>query len=121
VTGAWWDFVDELATRRVGPILRSHAQEVGPIVLAWSRHDDLWLRRTSIICQIGSKGRTDRELLYACIEPSLGERDFFLRKAIGWALREHAKTDPGAVARYVDARAEDLSPLSRREALKHLS
>jgi 3-methyladenine DNA glycosylase AlkD len=63
VTGAWWDFVDELATRRVGPILRSHAHEVRPIVLAWSRHDDLWLRRTSIICQIGSKGRTDRELL----------------------------------------------------------
>ena len=120
VTGAWWDFVDELATRRVGPILRAYFDEVRPVVLTWSRSDDRWLRRTSIICQIGSKHETDFELLHACIEPSLGERDFFLRKAIGWALREHAKTDPGGVARYVDARRAELSPLSRREALRRL-
>jgi 3-methyladenine DNA glycosylase AlkD len=120
VTGAWWDFVDELATRRVGPIVRAHAGQVRPTVLAWSGHEDPWLRRTSIICQIGSKADTDTDLLYACIEPSFGDRFFFTRKAIGWALREHSKTDGDAVVRYVREHENELSPLSKREALKWL-
>jgi 3-methyladenine DNA glycosylase AlkD len=120
VTGAWWDFVDAIAVHRVGPILRARPEAVRPTVLGWSRDADPWLRRTSIICQIGSKMRTDSDLLFACIEPSLGERDFFLRKAIGWALRQYAKSDPAAVTRYVEARHDELSPLSRREALRRL-
>jgi 3-methyladenine DNA glycosylase AlkD len=91
-----------------------------PIVLGWSRHDDHWLRRTSIICQVGSKGLTDQDLLFACIEPSLHERDFFLRKGIGWALREYSKTSPAAVRAYVAEHADRLSALSRREALRLL-
>lgn len=82
--------------------------------------DDHWLRRTSIICQVGSGSATDEALLFACIEPSLSERDFFLRKAIGWALREHAKVAPAVIWRYVHANESRLSSLSRREALKHL-
>jgi 3-methyladenine DNA glycosylase AlkD len=89
-------------------------------LLGWSRGADPWLRRTSIICQVGFREATDRQLLYACIEPNLGERGFFLRKAIGWALREFAKAAPDEVRRYVDAHAAQLSGLSRREALKHL-
>ena len=91
------------------------------VLLEWSRGDDPWLRRTSIICQVGFKGDTDQDLLYACMEPSLAERGFFLRKAIGWALREYAKAEPDAVRAYVAANAERLSGLSKREALKHLA
>ena len=89
-------------------------------LLAWSRTPDLWLRRTAIICQVKTKAATDLELLYACIEPNLGERDFFIRKAIGWALRAYAWTDPDEVAGYVRANERRLSALSRREALRNL-
>jgi 3-methyladenine DNA glycosylase AlkD len=120
VSGAWWDLVDDVATHRVGDLLRAVPEPMRPIVLGWSRHDDHWLRRTSIICQVGSKGLTDQDLLFACIEPSLHERDFFLRKGIGWALREYSKTSPAAVRAYVAEHADRLSALSRREALRLL-
>jgi 3-methyladenine DNA glycosylase AlkD len=118
VSGAWWDLVDGLATREVGDLLRGDPLFMREQLLAWSQGDDIWLRRTSIICQVGFKRATDRELLYACIEPSRYERGFFLRKAIGWALREYGKVEPHAVAAYVAAHPE-LSPLSRREAMKY--
>jgi 3-methyladenine DNA glycosylase AlkD len=120
VSGAWWDLVDGIATHSVGGLLRHYPEQLRPIVLAWSRVDDHWLRRTSIICQVGFKSATDEELLFACIEPSLGERDFFLRKGIGWALREYSKAAPESVARYVRANEQRLSVLSRREALRRL-
>ncbi len=88
-------------------------------MLAWSRAPDLWRRRGSIICQITFEQATDLDLLYACIEPNLGDRDFFIRKAIGWALRSYAWIDPAEVVRYVRAH-EALSPLSRREALENV-
>jgi 3-methyladenine DNA glycosylase AlkD len=80
---------------------------------------DRWKRRASIICQLGSKGGTDVELLTHFIEANLDDPDFFLRKGIGWALREFAKTEPGWVRAFIDAHP-GLSPLSRREATKHL-
>ena len=92
VSGAWWDLVDGVASHEVGDLLRQFPDAMRPKLLAWSRGEDHWLRRTAIICQIGSKRATDEQLLFACIEPSLGERDFFLRKGIGWALREYAKS-----------------------------
>jgi 3-methyladenine DNA glycosylase AlkD len=120
-TGAWWDLVDGLATHEIGALLRQSTDPMRRTLRAWSLGKDLWLRRTSIICQVGFKRSTDQALLYACIEPSLGERDFFLRKAIGWALREYAKADPEAVRQYVAEHADRLSGLSRREALKHIT
>ncbi len=119
-TGAWWDYVDELAANRIGPLLAKYPREMRKIMLAWSRSDDLWKRRSSIICQLGFGERTDLELLFACIEPSLGSKEFFLRKAIGWALRQLARHDPDAVRRYVREHDAELSGLSKREALKHL-
>lgn len=119
VTGAWWDFVDEIASRRVGPLLRSDPDVVAPLMRTWARDDDRWRRRTSVICQLGSKAATDTDLLAECVEANLADPDFFLRKGIGWALREHAKTDPDWVRTFVDTHPA-LSPLSRREALKHL-
>ncbi len=120
VTGAWWDYVDDVASHRVGPILRTHPLRMRPMMLAWSKARNMWKRRTSIICQLGFKRQTDLDLLYACIEPSLDSSEFFLRKAIGWALRQHAWTDPAEVTRYVRRNRARLSPLSIREALKNL-
>jgi len=120
VTGAWWDFVDDVASHRVGPILRDFPAPMRKKMLAWSKSDNLWKRRTSIICQLGSKQDTDLDLLYACVELSLDSKEFFLQKAIGWALRQYAWTNPAEVKRYVKRNASRLSPLSRREALKNL-
>ena len=120
VTGAWWDLVDSLASHRIGALLRRYPDEMKPILLAWAECDDLWKRRTAILAQLGFKRETDRDLLYECIRPSLGRPEFFLRKGIGWALREYAKTDLREVLRYVRLHEARLSPLSRREALKHV-
>ena len=120
VSGAWWDYVDAIAAHRIGPLLRRFPDPMKPIMLTWSRSDDLWKRRTSIICQLSFKKETDLDLLYACIEPSLPSREFFLRKAIGWALRQYSWTDPAEVVRYVSANEDRLSPLSKREALKNV-
>jgi 3-methyladenine DNA glycosylase AlkD len=119
-TGAWWDYVDEIASRRVGPILVAHPTAVGPTMRAWATDGDLWLRRTAIICQLQAKAATDLDLLTTAIEANLDGRDFFIRKAIGWALRQYARIDPDWVRAYVAAHADRLSPLSRREALKQL-
>ncbi len=121
VQGAWWDLVDEIATHRLGPLLLAYPAEMRRKMLAWSRDESLWKRRSSIICQVTLKKKTDLELLYACIEPNLGDPDFFIRKAIGWALRSYVYTDPDEVARYVHLNESRLSPLSRREALKNLT
>lgn len=120
VTGAWWDYVDDIASHRVGPILARFPKVMRRKMLAWSACGDMWKRRTSIICQLGFKERTDLDLLYECIEPSLGSREFFLQKAIGWALRQYAWTDPKEVRRYVRANRSRLSALSCREALKNI-
>lgn len=119
VDGSWWDFVDLLATQRVGPLLRAYPRELAPIVCAWAGGDHLWLRRTAVICQVGAKAATDTGLLCYCIESNVDERDFFLRKGIGWALREYSKTDPRWVAAFVETHP-GLSTLSRREALRRL-
>ena len=120
VSGAWWDYVDIIASQRVGPILRAFPTPMKRLMREWSCCDNIWKRRTAILCQLGSKEATDLCLLYDCIEPSLGEQEFFLRKAIGWALRQYAWRDPAEVVRYVNAKGAALSPLSRREALKNV-
>jgi len=120
MTGAWWDYVDDIAVHRVGPLLASHPREMRKTMVAWSTSPDMWKRRTSIICQVLAKDATDLKLLYACIEPSLASTEFFLRKAIGWALRSYASHDADEVVRYVDKHARWLSGLSKREALKNV-
>ncbi|HSU15600.1 DNA alkylation repair protein [Longimicrobium sp.] len=120
VTGAWWDYVDDVAAHRLPVLLRRFPGEMRREMLAWSRGGDIWKRRAAILCQLPLKRDTDLDLLERCIEPSLGRAEFWLRKAIGWALRQHARTDPGWVMRYVREHAAELSPLSKREALKQL-
>lgn len=120
VTGAWWDYVDVIADHRVGALLVAYPKDMRRTMLAWSRDSNMWKRRVSILCQLKRRGDTDLELLYAAIEPSLDSKEFFLRKAIGWALRQLAWTDPEEVLRYVKANESRLSGLSRREALKNM-
>jgi 3-methyladenine DNA glycosylase AlkD len=120
VTGAWWDYVDAIAGQRLWAILENDREPMRRTMLAWSRDRDMWKRRSSIICQLRAKAKTDLALLYACIEPSLDSKEFFLRKAIGWALRQYAWTDPEEVRRYVAANEGRLSGLSKREALKNI-
>jgi 3-methyladenine DNA glycosylase AlkD len=119
VTGAWWDFTDEIASRRIGPLLREHPEVVRPVIRSWITDADRWLRRTSVICQLQAGGATDVALLTEAIEANVADADFFLRKGIGWALRQHARVDPVWVRTFVAEHA-GLSPLSRREALRHL-
>jgi 3-methyladenine DNA glycosylase AlkD len=120
VDGAWWDHVDDVAIHRIGPLLVHYRDEIEPIVRAWSTDDDLWRRRSSIICQVGAKGDIDLALLYDCIEANMADTAFFIRKAIGWALRSHAWLNPGEVERYVRANEDRLSGLSKREARKNI-
>jgi 3-methyladenine DNA glycosylase AlkD len=119
VTGAWWDHVDELS-HIIGDLLLAYPKQIRPLMRAWSTDENLWKRRVSIICQVGLKRDTDLKLLYANIKPNLADRDFFIRKAIGWSLRQYAWTDPDEIARYVREHEARLSGLSRREALKNI-
>jgi 3-methyladenine DNA glycosylase AlkD len=126
VTGAWWDLVEELASHHIGDVLRSErlAGRGGGMrarLVRWARGRDLWKRRAAILCQIRFRRDTDLHLLYACIDANLDHPRFFIRKAIGWALRSYAWTDPAEVRRYVAARRDRLSPLSIREATKNLT
>jgi 3-methyladenine DNA glycosylase AlkD len=119
-TGAWWDLVDPIAADLVGGLLLEHPDVLGPLMRTWAASEDVWLRRSAILSQLGAKDRTDTALLRACIEPNLEDRSFWVRKAIGWALRQYARTDPDWVRAEVLRYGERLSGLSRREALKHL-
>ncbi|MFE6735717.1 DNA alkylation repair protein [Microbacterium sp. NPDC057650] len=118
-TGAWWDHVDEVA-HRLADLLDAHPDEMGVELRVWSGDEDFWMRRVAIISQLGRRDRVDRALLTDAIEPNIADQEFFIRKAIGWALRDLGRHDPDWVRAFV-AQHPDLSPLSRREALKHLS
>jgi 3-methyladenine DNA glycosylase AlkD len=123
-TGRWWDLVDEIASHLVGDILRARPDAVAPVMREWSSGPDLWLRRTAMLCQIGSRSATDvallDDVLAANLEGSEFGREFFIRKALGWALRSHAYTDPEWVQGFVTRHRDDLSGLTVREALKHV-
>lgn len=119
-TGAWWDLVDPLAINHIGPLWREFPAALTPTLQHWSKHDNVWLRRTSIIAQLKYKAATDESFLWLAILNSAADDNFFARKAIGWALREYAKTAPRAVVDFVNEHHKRLSPLSRREALRIL-
>jgi len=120
VEGAWWDLVDEVATSLTGRVLLRQRDAMTPKIIKWLDHKDLWLRRVAIISQVGHKEDTDADLLFLACSSRAHETDFFIRKAIGWALRDYAWTDPDAVNSFVRAHQHELSGLSKREATKNL-
>jgi len=120
-TGAWWDLVDGVAADLIGGVLRSHRRPTTPILRDWAVDDDLWVRRAAVLSQLKHGAETDLDLLSYAIEANADDASFWLRKAIGWALRQYARTDPEWVREEVARLGPRLSGLSRREALKHLA
>jgi 3-methyladenine DNA glycosylase AlkD len=116
-TKSWWDTVDELADHVVGAIVRAHPSERN-VMDRWLVDDDIWLARTAILHQLDWKADTDPDWLFAACLRRAGDTEFFIRKAIGWALRSYSYVDPAAVESFVTSHAAALSGLSRREAMK---
>jgi 3-methyladenine DNA glycosylase AlkD len=120
LTGAWWDVCDEIAGHLVGDVLARHRIAVTPVIFAWVTDDDLWVRRVSVLCQHLLGADTDLDLLTHAIEANLDDTSFWMRKAIGWALRDHSRVDPDWVTAFVDRYGDRMSGLSRREALRRI-
>ncbi len=118
-TKSWWDTVDALAAWVVGPMVSAHP-ELAADMDGWIDDDDMWIARSAILHQLGYKESTDAGRLFAYADKRAADTEFFIRKALGWALRQYARTDPDAVRAYVDANRERLSGLTIREATKHL-
>lgn len=115
----WWDTVDLLAAHVVGGLVAADPRLLADMD-AWIADEDLWVARAALLHQLRYKERTDTERLFAyCLRQS-GHPDFFIRKAIGWCLREYAKTDPGAVRDFLARERGRFAPLSVREALKNI-
>lgn len=115
---SWWDTVDFISSNLVGNFLLEYPEKKQLILPRWNSSSNMWLVRATLIFQLKYKQATDFDLLCALIIPHINSKEFFLQKAIGWALREYAKTNALAVKQFVAA--ENLAPLSKREALKHL-
>jgi 3-methyladenine DNA glycosylase AlkD len=118
VTKSWWDTVDALASHTVGTHFKRFPKIRERSLKKWRKSKNIWLRRTAILFQLGYKKETNFELLTEIINENLGSDEFFINKAIGWALRQYAYTDPKEVKKFV--KSTRLHPLSRREAMKHL-
>ena len=119
VEGAWWDIVDG-CSRPLGQLLLAHPEPLAAMLRRWSTDANMWKRRQSMICQLHLRADTDTALLDEALSANLGDPEFFIRKAMGWALRQYVKTDPGWVRAWVLEHREQMSPLAVREALKHL-
>lgn len=115
---SWWDSIDPMATRVVGSVFSTHPEAAKSWLRQW-RSEDIWLRRVAILFQLKYKADTDWPLLQAICAENAASEEFFIQKAIGWALREYSKTDAKAVQAFV--KSTPLAPLSKREALKWLS
>ncbi len=118
--GGWWDLVDDMASNLVGQVWLTHRPWTGPRMDAWIEDEDLWIRRTAIIGQLRHKTETDEERLFRYCLARCHETEFFTRKAIGWALRQHSKCAPEAVREFLLTHRELLSGLSYREGSRHL-
>jgi 3-methyladenine DNA glycosylase AlkD len=116
---SWWDLVDDIAANRLGAMYKTSPGPMSASMRAWAQDDHLWKRRSAIISQLKRKADCELGLLTDCIEPNIHRTEFWLRKAIGWALRDVGRFHPEWVVEFVEGHPE-LSGLSRREAMKHL-
>ncbi len=118
--GAWWDFVDPLSVDLVGGVYMRERKVLKPLMNRWSKDKDKWIRRSSLLCHLHHKHDTDYEQLFAQCLLLAAEKEFFIQKAIGWALREYSKSNPKAVKTFLRQNNAVLSALSYREGAKHL-
>lgn len=117
-TKSWWDTIDFL-DRLAGGIIAGFP-ETRPVILQWSRDEDIWLRRLAIDHQLLRKDQTDQHLLEQILVNNLNQTEFFINKAIGWALRDYSKTNPVWVKNFIRQHHGKMAPLSIREASKYL-
>ena len=124
VGGAWWDHCDEISGVALPRLLQAEPALMKPVLRQWARADSLWLRRAAMLAQRSIKTGFDAVLFYDTLLPSLDggtlAQEFFIRKGMGWALRERSYAAPEEVRAFCEAHAAQLSPLTRREALKAL-
>jgi len=122
VSGAWWDYCDDISGTALARLLREQPRTMKPLLKRWARGDDLWLRRAAMLCQRRMKDGVDAKLFYDCILPSIGNGrfagEFFIRKGIGWALRERSYAAPDEVMAFLREYEPQLSPLTQREAMR---
>lgn len=118
-TKSWWDTVDLLASHPVGTMFKKYPKVKEKYLKKWRKSENMWLRRTALLFQLGYKKETDFDLLCEIIKENLGSDEFFINKAIGWGLRQYAHTNPAPVKKFVKA-TKELHLLSRREALKNI-
>lgn len=121
VEGGWWDLVDDIAIRLVGTLAMKHRELMNPKLDRWIEDNNMWIRRSAIICHVKHKEHTDHERLFRYCRNRAHEKEFFIRKAIGWALREYAHTAPSRVRAFLARHRASLSGLSFREAARHLA
>ena len=115
---SWWDSVDSIAPTIVGDIVGRDRLEGEKVMFQWSDSDNMWLNRAAILHQLKYKKETNEKILIEIILKHVHSNEFFIQKAIGWVLREYAKTNPAFVRKFVEE--HELKPLSKREALKHI-
>jgi 3-methyladenine DNA glycosylase AlkD len=118
-TKSWWDSVDAIAPKPVGGIAARYHEVIKESIDGWAVNEYMWLRRAAILFQLKYKRQTDEELLYRYIVQNADSKDFFIQKAIGWALREYSKTNPASVKKFIAG--TQLAPLSVREGSKYLA
>ncbi|WP_282941022.1 DNA alkylation repair protein [Paenibacillus sp. RC67] len=118
INKSWWDTVDGIAPNAVGYLFQKHPDLITSYAEQWIGSDNMWLQRSAILFQLKYKGKTNERLLFNYLLRRADSEQFFIQKAIGWALREYSKTNPQAVRLFIES--HELKPLSRREGLKQL-
>ena len=116
---SWWDTVDMIATKLVGNLVLKNPDLIDTTLNDWVIDNNIWLRRTAILFQLSYKEQTNEDLLYQYIIKNAGHKEFFIQKAIGWALREYSKTNPESVTHFI--KTTNLAALSRREGSKYIN
>lgn len=118
---SWWDSVDFISSHLLGAYFGQFPERIMPTIEEWAKTDHLWLHRSLLLFQLKYKKQTQTDILENVILLWIDRKEFFIRKAIGWVLREYAKTDSKWVIDFVNKYKDRLSPLSKKEALKHLT
>ena len=118
---SWWDTVDSIASKVVGYLVKRNRNLGKAIMDEWIDHENMWLRRTALLHQLFYRELTDEKMLFRFCSVRAHEKEFFIRKAIGWALRQHARTSKSNVRNYLLKNKPSLSNLTFREASKHLN
>lgn len=119
--GQWWDFVDSISSDMLGRVLLNYPDKARPIIERYSDDEDFWIRRAALLAHLPHKKQTSHKHLFAYCKKMAHEKEFFIRKAIGWILREYSKSEPERVLKFMRENKSKLSPLTLREGAKHLA